>query len=334
MPIPISQLPSELIYNGQLDVSNPAKQTQYNSLNSAWEKNSGGGGASVPNITMDDIGGSSLDYAKSLTADSDRAFNDYAMAARGQEKPLDIYSRLEGAAGIPVLRKTASTLSGQVNDLEDTIRRVEGNVSATTKNSYVTEGQRSGMITENKKPLQENLGWLSQSLGRVLQGIQLGTADIGNKVGLAVQGQDRELEPFKINMSRMSDRAAMLMTGFNADKQARLDILTNKMQRQFQLEDREYAEMQALAKEERDFLKQKDMFSFQQNNTPQRQIVDVGGQKKLIDPMTGQIISTYNDVATGTGDTPWYGSVFGLNPTVTTPQQSTQPSSSGWRIKK
>jgi hypothetical protein len=37
MPIPISQLPPDLVWNGQLDVSNPIKQTKYNQLNAEWE---------------------------------------------------------------------------------------------------------------------------------------------------------------------------------------------------------------------------------------------------------------------------------------------------------
>ena len=44
MAIPISQLPSDLVYNGQLDISNPDKQTKYNQLNAQWQAGQGGGG--------------------------------------------------------------------------------------------------------------------------------------------------------------------------------------------------------------------------------------------------------------------------------------------------
>lgn len=41
MAIPLSQLPPDLIWNGQLDVSNPVKQAKYNQLNDAWNQNQG-----------------------------------------------------------------------------------------------------------------------------------------------------------------------------------------------------------------------------------------------------------------------------------------------------
>lgn len=43
MSIPISQLPADLVYNGQLDVSNGVKQAKYNQLNDAWNNANNGG---------------------------------------------------------------------------------------------------------------------------------------------------------------------------------------------------------------------------------------------------------------------------------------------------
>lgn len=37
MAIPIDQLPPDLVWNGQLDISNPDKQSKYNRLNAEWE---------------------------------------------------------------------------------------------------------------------------------------------------------------------------------------------------------------------------------------------------------------------------------------------------------
>lgn len=44
MAIPLNQLPSDLIYNGQLDISNPVKKAKYDALNASY--GGGGGGNS------------------------------------------------------------------------------------------------------------------------------------------------------------------------------------------------------------------------------------------------------------------------------------------------
>lgn len=247
-----------------------------------------------PSLTMNDVGGSAADFNKTLNANEDAAFNQYKMVASNMEKPLDIYGRMESDAGLPQMVKTASTLQGQVNDVEDSIRRVEGNVNATTGNSIVTEGQRQGMIEARKNPLIEKLGWITTGLGRVSNAIQQGRADIGTKVGLALQGQQQELDPYKMRIQMVADQSARAMTGFTADRQTQLDILMDKLNRTRTLSDREWQQAADLAKLEKDYSLKKDSFLFEQNNTASSldtEVVTVGGRKKLINKQTGQVIS-------------------------------------------
>lgn len=255
-------------------------------------------------ITLQDVGGSALDFSKFLDQGENQAFGDYLAKQQSQEKPLDIFTKLEESAGIPQLKQTSTTLQGQVNDLEDTIKRVEGNVSATTANSYVTEGQRQGMVESRKQPLLERLGEVGTSLGRVQQSIDRAGADVATKTGLVLQGQSMELDPYVKKMDMVSNQAARAMTGFTADRETRLNLLLDKLQAQRQLSLAEYQEASSLYRQQLAFENAKAEFDRQQAaqvTGRDTALVDVGGAKRLIDSQTGEIIATYNDVNSGGG---------------------------------
>lgn len=276
------------------------------------------GSFQFPDIKLSDIGGSAVDFAKNLDTGINSAYDTYAGAVRNMESPLAIYDRLETQAGLPELRKTATTLSGQINDIEDTLRRVEPDVSATSNNSFMTEAQRRGVVTARKAPLIENLGWLGQSAGRVQQGIQQATSDIGTKVGLAVQGQDRQLEPLKQKIQLATESAARMMTGFTADRQANLDILLAKISSQQRVSELEMQQANELARQEKDYLiKQEQLNS-------ETQIVETDGRKRLVNSRTGQVIADLGsskapNTGAGTGATTFSSTSINNKPSTPAP---------------
>lgn len=299
--IPLSQLPADLLYKGQLDVSNPVKQAKYNGLNSAYQSSGGGGGGMpapyvMPDIKLSDIGGSAVDFNNNtLQPGIDTAFNDYLMAARSQAKPLDIYTGLENAAGLPGLKTTQRSLSDQVNTLEDTLRGIEPKVAATTQNSLVTEGQRTGMVNAQRYPYQQLLDPTNVALGRVSQNIDRTTSDIGNKTQLALQGQQMQLDPYKQKIQLMSDRAARMMTGFTADRQAQLDIILAKVQNRQHVSDQEYQQAATLAQQEKQYQSQMDIV----NKKLQYLKVTKGGS--LYDTDTGTYLTSPANAGAGGG---------------------------------
>lgn len=257
-------------------------------------------GDPIENLSLKDVGGSALEFATGLEAPIDKAVQDYVMTARAQEKPLDIYSKLETEAGLPTLRKTASTLQGQVADIEDAIRAVKKNVAARSTQSIVTEAQRSGMESAEKAPLQENLSYLSTGLGRVTSAIQAGESTIATKTGLAMQGQDRELDTYKFQISNLADRAARMMTGFTTDQKNELDILMAKIARQQSLTDQETARAFELSKLEKQFNMEKQAAEDKFTREPPTQTVSLGNNKTaLINSITGQVIKTYGSSGSG-----------------------------------
>lgn len=203
----------------------------FNATGGSGKKTGGGGGdISVPSIAG---------YTEQAYAPADEALKSYVMAMRGQQKPLDIYKSLETEAGLPEMKKVAGTLREQIGGLEDTIRRIEGDVAATTRESLVTEGQRSGMIQARQRPLLQNLGTLTTGLGRIEQGISAASQGIDTKTGLFIKGQEQELKPYEIQVSALQDKAARMVSGFTADAENQLQVSMAKWQRQNQLDDRE-----------------------------------------------------------------------------------------------
>lgn len=247
----------------------------------------GGGGGDNANPQMyDDLLNKlpkAQDYAASLDARDNEAFTDYLKVAQGQQKPLDFYTGALNEAGVPQMRKTASTLQGQIYNMEDTLRRVEGDVIANSRNSIVTDSQRRGMTTERQKPLVENLAWLGQSVGRISDSISKETSNAMNLTGLNQQGQQMELDPYKMRIQMVAEQNARRMTGFTTDLQNTLEVGLAKIKRGEQLDDREFARVAELAKMEKEY-----QLKAQQT----KDYLTIGEGTTVFDPNTGKAVYT------------------------------------------
>ena len=204
----------------------------------------GGGGTSGP-----DLSGvpSTQEFIEGQFASEDVPLQELIGTMKGQEKPLDIFERLEGEAGLPALRESAKSLTGAIERIEDTLFGLEGQVTATTKESLVTEGQRKGMLQEMSKPFLKALTRISTALGRVAGRITQAEASIATKVQLAMRGQEMELRPMELWYSVLTDRNARLLTGFTSDKATQLEALWEKWSRTNQLSDMEWENANLLA---------------------------------------------------------------------------------------
>jgi hypothetical protein len=236
------------------DLSNPWKVSRYNDYLAGKGEfaGQGGGGGGLDTSSIP----SALGFAQTLSSGEDAVLANLVATMKGQATPMDIYGKLEEQAGIPALRTSAKSLSSEVYSLEDQIRQIEPDVSARTRQSLVTEAQRRGLVTEGQKPLRENLSTISTNLGRVLSGLSLAQSDVNTKTGLTMQGQQQELEPYKLQYTALVDRNARLMTGFTADRQTAYDTLIAKWQRNNQLDDREWQLAADLSKEENSYTRE------------------------------------------------------------------------------
>ena len=199
---------------------------------------------------------STLDYITKLNATEDTAFNDLIMAMKARKSPLDVYTGLEEASGLPEMRTGAVSLAKSIADLEDTLETIEPDVAARSRESLMTEAQRRGLVTHTKQPLLEKMGKFTTGLGRLKELIGLTGQDVGTKANLYMQGEEQKLEPLKMKYTALVDRNARNLSGFTADKETKLQILMDKLHRQQQLSDQEWQLANSLTADEKEYTRQ------------------------------------------------------------------------------
>jgi len=255
-------------------------------------KSQGGGESWFPSFS--DLGPSAADYGGTLDTKENTAFQNYATVANNQEKPIDIYSKLEQAKGLPQLRDQATSFRTQLYGLEDAIGRVEGNVSNTTTNSLVTEGQRQNMITEKKQPLLNTYTPLATAYGRTQEGITAATQSVDKLTSLILQGQEKELGVLSQGLQLTISQNARAMTGFTMDKQTKLDLIMEKVHRQQALSDQERQEAFTLATAENRYSQEVKMLAekAKYEKADDKRYIALGSG--LYDTQTGKIIGKQN----------------------------------------
>ena len=199
---------------------------------------------------------STLDYINKLNATEDTAFNDLIMAMKARKSPLDVYTDLENASGLPAMRTGAVSLAKSISDIEGTLETVEPDVAARSRESLMTEAQRRGVVTQRKEPLLESLGKTTTGLGNLKELISLTGTDVSNKANLFMQGQEQEIEPIKLKYTALVDRNARNLSGFTSDKETKLQILMDKLDRQQTLSDQEWSLANSLTADEKDYTRQ------------------------------------------------------------------------------
>ena len=224
---------------------NPVEETEYQNLLAQGGDTGGVDFGQVPSVQ---------DYIAKQFVVEDPALKELIMGMRAREDPLDIYTRLETEAGLPMMRETATSLMKEIANIEDYLDQIEPMVAGRTRESLVTEPQRVGMVAaERKEPLQ-TLTRLGTGLGRLGERMGIAERGIGTKTELAVRGQEMALEPLQLRYQTMVDRNVRMLTGFTEDRQTQLDMLWDKLNRQRQLEDREWELANLLAGEEQSYL--------------------------------------------------------------------------------
>ena len=190
-------------------------------------------------------------------AEEEGLFKNYENLRKSQEALPTLYNRLQNEAGIPQLGEQAQAFKNEIYSTKDKLDRLGEDIIARTTGYNVSDAQRRRLQTAEADPLQTNLGRLGTGLAPIADMLSSAQRGVETQLSLGVQQQDRELEPVKLRIDKISDRFAREITGFTADRELGLTTLLDKVQRQRELSDQEWALAQKLAQEERDYTKQK-----------------------------------------------------------------------------
>lgn len=186
-------------------------------------------------------------------------FSNYENIRKSQEALPALYERLKNESGIPQLSEQAQIFKNEIYKTKDTIDRLAEDVLARTTGTLTTESQRRRLQSAEEEPLQTNLGRLGTGLAPIADMLSAAQQGLGTQLELGMQQQDRELEPIKLRINAISDKFARELTGFTADRELQLTSLVDKITRERELSDKEWALAQQLAQEEREFARQKSL---------------------------------------------------------------------------
>lgn len=186
-------------------------------------------------------------------------FSQYSNKIGGQEALPALYSRLQGEAGIPGLSQAAQGFKNEIYRVKDRLDRLGEDVTARTTGYNVSDAQRRRLEASEADPLTTNLARLGTGLAPVADMLTSAQSGVQNQLGLYAEQQNRELKPLEMQINSLSDRFAREITGFQQSHEDTLTNLLTKLQREQQLSDREWAAAQELAKEERDYTRQKSL---------------------------------------------------------------------------
>lgn len=192
-------------------------------------------------------------------AEQQGLFGQYSTTSAGQEKLPALYERLNTEMGIPELNKQAQVFKDQIYSTKDLLDRLNDDIQSRNSGTMTTESQYRRQIAAESQPLQTTLSRLGTGLQPVSDLIQSGQQQLSTVLPLYMQQQEKELKPVEMQINALGDRFSREITGFTTNKQNELTTLMDKIQRQRELSDREWQRAQDLAKEEREFARQKSL---------------------------------------------------------------------------
>lgn len=238
-----------------------------------------------------------------LNQNEDNAYNDYLHTVQSQPTSVDFYNQQLNAAGVPQLQKTSSTLQGQIFNLEDTLKRVEPNVTATTGNSLVTDAQRQGLVAAQQKPLNEQLGTLGTAEGRITDAITQGKADALSLTNLNSADQQKLVDAYKEKLTLAQSQGDRALQAFTSDITNTLNVTLAKIQRGEAVSDTEAANAFALLK-----IKDQAAADISVNAAKpaaadnSNRYISVGDGSEIYDTQTGTIVANNPKTSTAAGN--------------------------------
>lgn len=211
-------------------------------------------------------------------------FKTFETKRAGQEALPTLYKRLQEEEDIPGLVKTVSTVKGEIFKTKELIDRLAEDIVTRTTGFLVTDAGRRRQEAAERTPLSTTLARLATGLEPTVEALTSARGEVGTRLELTAQQQERELEPTRIRIAAIGERFAREMTGFTQDKQNELTLLLAKLQRDQALEDRDWQKVNDLSKEEREWTRTKEQIQLQSEaairlkTTPEPKKASVGGE--------------------------------------------------------
>lgn len=195
-------------------------------------------------------------------AEQTGVIDEYAKIRGSQESLTSVYDRYAKEAGLGDLRGGINAFTTESSKVKALLDSLDQDVNSRTTGSFTTEAQRNRMKAAEGDTLRTSLSRLASGLDPLVQAYGLASQDIGARVNLTSQDQDRALEATRMRFEVLPDQFAREITGFNQSKQQELGTLMDKIQYERDITQREWERAQQLAAEEREFARQKQLMQY------------------------------------------------------------------------
>jgi len=149
----------------------------------------------------------------------------YTGAITGLETVPALASRYEGQLGIPNLREQYFGLGEVGEGLRTGILNMPRQVADTSRESLLTQGQKTGLVQAQQRPMIENLnevGRLQAMTGERLSGAE---TNLNKLMGYEMAQQERSLLPFEKEFSMLEQYQAREYSGYTFLNQMELNRL-------------------------------------------------------------------------------------------------------------
>ena len=258
-----------------------ANLTLQQKLLSGWNPYKGGGSAPAPAAPAAPAastgGGDLVGWAEEQRkaseallqkqqAEQESLFKQYQQAVAGQEPMEAAYTRLGQEAGVPQLQAQMQAFTEQMANIQKMISDLDTNVTERTKGTFTTEAQRQRQVAAEQVPLTKSLRDIGIAEAPVAQALSSAQQNIATRLGLISEDQKKQLQPLIMQIDSLSDRFSREINMYNSEKETTLTALLDKLQRQRQLDDREWEQAQQLAAEERQWARDKEKIAMEYTN--------------------------------------------------------------------
>jgi len=203
----------------------------------------------------------------------------YNATISGQEGSQAMATRIGNELGIPSLQANATLYRNTLTNLPSTY-------SKATTGYDVNANQLSRIIGQKSSELSPLVATTENSLAGAQN-------TLGQRMGYELTDQSKALLPFQTEQDLMKDRFARETSMFSVQSQNELNSLIAKINAGITLSEGEKNRANALAVAENNYQNSLKLQNSKPAEADGTQIVEVGGQKYLINSRTGAIVSKY-----------------------------------------
>lgn len=159
--------------------------------------------------------------------------------------------RIGGELGLPALRESALGLTQTLNQIRGDIRRVPEQQETIAKQVGISAPSLERRIASERGELARGLEPVAEAAGQISPALQSAEAQLGQRLGLLVAEQEKELRPFyQAQLPLLQDRLAREQANYTQDKQNELTLLLTNMSQNFQATQAELDRANQLAQAE------------------------------------------------------------------------------------